>query len=130
MSKIAAIKTTCKRFDIALVYLFGSSSDKALGFTKGFAARLDDPLTDIDVGLVFNKALPKPGEKLHLYAAVSNTFADIFSPNRVDIAFLEENHAIFQVEAIRGHILENELGDIYAFIRQVYTYLKQIDADH
>lgn len=111
------LKQPVKAFILRWFIFLDPPAIKALGFTKGFAARLDDPLTDIDVGLVFNKALPKPGEKLHLYAAVSNTFADIFSPNRVDIAFLEENHAIFQVEAIRGHILENELGDIYAFIR-------------
>jgi len=72
---------------------------------------VEDPLADIDIGVVFQKELPGPAERLHLYAEISTEFGDLFTPYPVDLCFLQENHAVFQLEVIKGY-------NIYAVSRQ------------
>lgn len=95
----------CAKRDIKLAYLFGSCALKAYNFVAGKAIELTDPLADIDIGLVFTKPLPPADSRYILYAKIQNDFADIFSPLPVDVSFLEENHSVFQVEAIKGYCI-------------------------
>lgn len=101
--KLTALKDICRRYDIALVYLFGSCRETAYRFLHGEKINLDDPLTDLDIGVVFRKSLPPAAERYKLYTEIWHDLADLFSPYPVDLSFLEENHSVFQVEAIKGH---------------------------
>lgn len=103
MTKIKLLKDICRRYDIALVYLFGSRKKEAFRHLHGSEVSINDPLADIDVGIVFCKDLPPAAERYNLFADIYNDLADLFKPFPVDLSFLEENHAVFQVEAVKGH---------------------------
>ncbi len=102
MKKTDILSEICTSYGITLVYLFGSQAEKAYRYLHGENIRIDDPLADIDIGVVFRKQLPPAAERYHLYADVFNAFADLFRPFPVDLSLLEENHAVFQVEALKG----------------------------
>jgi predicted nucleotidyltransferase len=102
MPKIKMLTDICVRYNIALVYLFGSRSREAFLHLQGHEISIDDPLADIDVGIVLGTELPPAGERYRLYADISNEFTDLFEPFTVDLSLLEENHSIFQLEAIKG----------------------------
>lgn len=99
------INILCAQHEIKLAYLFGSCALKAYNFVTGKTIELTDPLADIDIGVVFTKPLPSADSRYLLYAKVQNDFTDIFSPLPVDVSFLEENHSVFQVEAIKGYCI-------------------------
>jgi len=102
MDKIAALKDVCKRYGIALIYLFGSSAEKANQHLHGHKVIINDPLADIDIGVVFQQHLPPAAERYFLYADIFNDMTGLFKPFPVDLSFLQENHAVFQVEALKG----------------------------
>lgn len=99
------VNKVCKKHDIRLAYLFGSCAQKAVAFLAGKPFDISDPLADIDIGIVFAGSLPPAESRYKLYALVQNDFTDIFSPAAVDITFLEENHSVFQLEAIKGYCI-------------------------
>ncbi|MDK2854961.1 MAG: uncharacterized protein PWQ86_174 [Bacillota bacterium] len=92
----------CQRLGVALVYLFGSQAENGLKLLQGEKVRITDPLADLDVGIVTEKPLPSGAERCRLYAELHNAFQDVFAPFPVDLTLLEENHAVFQAEAIKG----------------------------
>ncbi|AEE95531.1 nucleotidyltransferase domain-containing protein [Mahella australiensis] len=92
----------CKKYNIALVYLFGSQQENALKLLKGQKAIIDDPLADIDVGVVFLSPIDRIPMRHKLYAQIYNELEDIFFPYKLDLSFLQENHSVFQVEALKG----------------------------
>ena len=102
MARLKALKTICERYDIDLVYLFGSRSGEALRHLNGGKVSINDPLTDIDIGIVFGTGLPPAGDRYNLYADIYNNLSDLFEPYPVDLSFLQENHSVFQLEAVLG----------------------------
>lgn len=102
MKKINSIERICKKYKIALVYLFGSQKEKAFEILTGKKVEIFDPLADIDVGVVFIGNIEKIKEKYRLYADIYNEFVEIFSPYSLDLVFLQECHSVFQMEAIQG----------------------------
>ena len=110
MAKLKTLKTICKRYDIDLVYLFGSRSEEALRHLNGGKVSINDPLADIDIGIVFGTGLPPAGDRYNLYADIYNNLSDLFEPYPVDLSFLQENHSVFQLEAILGRCIY--YGDI------------------
>jgi len=106
MKKNKAIEDTCNRYGIALVYLFGSCAEKAYhSLLHDKTMHTDDPLTDIDIGVVFTNPLPTTEKRYLLFSDLYNAFADMFHPIPIDLVFLEENHAVFQVEALKGRCI-------------------------
>lgn len=103
MEKTKTLSEICTSYGIALVYLFGSQAEKANCYLRGESINVNDPLADIDIGVVFQKHLPSAAERYQLYADVFNAFADLFCPFPVDVSLLQENHAVFQVEALKGY---------------------------
>ncbi|HSV31937.1 MAG TPA: hypothetical protein VLH40_07960 [Atribacteraceae bacterium] len=86
--------------------LFGSCAEKAyhaLLHDKTISSA--DPLTDIDIGVVFKDLLPIPEKRHLLYADLYHALAELFPSVPVDLVFLEENHSVFQSEVIKGHCL-------------------------
>lgn len=51
-----------------MVYLFGSQKENALKLLKEEKAVIDDPLTDIDVGIVFLENIEFMKDRYKIYA--------------------------------------------------------------
>ncbi len=102
MSKLNEFINICKKYNIALCYLFGSQKDNALRILNGEKVKIEDPLTDIDVGIVFNKDIEEIKERYKLYANIYNEIEELFNPYKLDLVFLQECHSVFQLEAIKG----------------------------
>lgn len=92
----------CKKYDIALAYLFGSQQENALRLLEGRKVVIDDPLADIDIGVVFLQSIERIPVRHKVYAQMYNDLEDIFSPYKLDLSFMQENHSVFQVEALKG----------------------------
>lgn len=92
----------CSKYNIGLVYLFGSQKENALKILKGEKIKIDDPLADIDVGIVFATSIEHILERYRLYADIYNDLEELFKPYQLDLVFLQECHSVFQVEALKG----------------------------
>lgn len=101
MTKLKALENICRRYGIALAYLFGSRSEEGFRHLQGHKVSIDDPLADLDLGIVFYEELPPAAKRAGLYANIYNDLSDLFTPFPLDLVFLEENHSIFQLEAIK-----------------------------
>ncbi len=96
------LKQICASHNVALAYLFGSQAEAGLDILEGKGCSGDDPLADLDLGLVFAPALP-PAELIpDLYADLYNELEALFLPLPLDLVFAQENHAVFQAEVICG----------------------------
>ena len=92
----------CKNNSIALAYLFGSQAKVGLSILNGQTATVEDPLTDLDLGIVFKGDLPSPEELPKTYANLYNVLTDIFAPLNLDLVFLQEQHSVFQANVVTG----------------------------
>lgn len=72
MNKFSKLTGICQKYNIGLVYLFGSQRENALKMLEGEWVEIKDPLTDIDVGVVFIKNIDNVPERYKLYADVFN----------------------------------------------------------
>jgi len=80
MGKEAALNQICQRHNIALVYLFGSYMEDAFNYLQGGNISIDDPLADMDIGLVFLQPLPSVDQRRHLFGDIFLDFAELFRP--------------------------------------------------
>jgi len=96
--------------------LFGSQSENAWRILLGEEVAINDPLTDMDVGVVFAEFDSyREASALHrVYARLLSPLQDLFSPHTVDLAFLQEHHSVFQMEAIKGRCAYS-VSDEYRF---------------
>jgi predicted nucleotidyltransferase len=120
MTKAEVVKSICEKYNIALCYLFGSNAEKVCSSLNKAASEPitvnNDPLTDLDIGIVMQERLPGADKRYQLYAEIYNELTDIFNPLIVDLSFLEENHSVFQVEALKGYCLyavNEKFKDVY-----------------
>jgi len=102
VSRMSTLAKICERYNVSLMYLFGSREKLAMQIIEGSMPENRDPLADIDVGVVFSTALPVGRERARLYSLLFNDLEDVFLPFALDLVFLEENHAVFQAEAVKG----------------------------
>lgn len=101
-SKMSAMEAICRKFSISLLYLFGSQQQAAKRILYGHPVEIIDPLTDIDIGVVFSNPLPYGRERVKLYSRLFNELEDLFLSLKTDLVFLKENHSVFQAEAVKG----------------------------
>lgn len=99
-NKIEIINSICKKYNIILMYLFGSQKENAFRILNGEDVNIEDPLADIDVGIVFSYDINDVGGRYRLYSDIYNDLVEVFP--RLDLVFLQENHSVFQTEAILG----------------------------
>jgi len=92
----------CRRNGVALVYLFGSQARAGARILAGENVVTRDPLADLDVGIVTEKPLLPPPRRRKFYAGLYNDMEELFKPFCLDLVLLEENHSVFQLEAIKG----------------------------
>ncbi|MDO9536607.1 MAG: nucleotidyltransferase domain-containing protein [Bacillota bacterium] len=102
MRKKESFEKICAKYNIALAYLFGSQAKTGRALLEGQEAAVEDPLTDIDLGIVCREGLPGTKELLDLFSELYNELSDLFLPFRLDLVFLQENHSVFQCNAITG----------------------------
>lgn len=115
-ARVGALAAVCEAHSVSLCYLFGSQSENAWRILLGEEVAINDPLTDIDVGVVlaeFDSYLE--ANALHrVYARLLSPFQDLFSPYAVDLVLLQEHHSVFQMEAIKGKCAYS-ISDEYRF---------------
>jgi len=94
----------CRGHGLGLVYLFGSMAGRGARLLKGSGGQpvLDDPLADLDVGVVTLRGLPASGERYRFYGSLYSGLQELFRPLPLDLVLLEENHSVFQAEAVAG----------------------------
>ena len=111
--KFLYLHSTCKKYDIGLVYLFGSQQKQAYQLLKNDTEHInvDDPLTDVDVGVVFLFDLTGTKQNHKLYSAVYNELEELFRPYRLDLVFLQECHSVFQTEGLKGICIYSDSED-------------------
>ena len=107
MEKIEKLRDICQKYNIALVYLFGSQKENSLKLLNGEKAEINDPLADIDVGIVFSQDIESMPERHKVYSNLYNDLEDLFLPYHLDLVFLQECHSIFQTEALLGICVYN-----------------------
>jgi predicted nucleotidyltransferase len=105
LNKIAYLHRVFKKYDVALAYLFGSRAENGSMLLGGQDISDNDPLADIDVGIVFKKELPDGLDRANLYSNIYNDLEEIFRPHPLDLVFLQETHSVFQANAISGHCI-------------------------
>lgn len=102
MNKLERLEKICQKYNIALVYLFGSQKENALRILEDKDTFINDPLADIDVGVVFSDPLENVTERYKLYGDIYNELEELLGPYPLDLVFLEESHSVFQIEALKG----------------------------
>ena len=107
MEKIEELREICQKYNIALVYLFGSQKENSLKLLNGEKVDIKDHLADIDVGIVFIHSIEEIPERFKIYSNIYNDLEDLFLPYHLDLVFLQECHSIFQTEALLGICVYN-----------------------
>lgn len=87
-------KKFLKDVEIGVVYLFGSQAE-------GFAT----PLSDIDLGIVFQSPALVHSNTNELYTKLYSFFTDLFPSQRVDIVFLQRAGLELRFDAIAHGIV-------------------------
>jgi uncharacterized protein len=87
---------------VSLVYLFGSQTQKGLALLNGTTVKADDYLEDLDIGIVLRDELPTAEKIPALYSNLYNQISALFEPLILDLVLLQEQHSVFQAEAIYG----------------------------
>ncbi|MGB4411058.1 MAG: nucleotidyltransferase domain-containing protein [Atribacterales bacterium] len=116
MNKLERLKKICQKYNIALAYLFGSQKENALRILEDKDVSINDPLADIDVGIVFSYDIENVKERYKLYGDIYNELEELFKPYPLDLIFLQESHSVFQVEALKGiciYSVSEEFKDNY-----------------
>ncbi len=116
MNKLERLKKICQKYNIALAYLFGSQKENALRILDDKDVSINDPLADIDVGIVFSYDIENVKERYKLYGNIYNELEELFKPYPLDLIFLQESHSVFQVEALKGiciYSVSEEFKDNY-----------------
>ena len=110
------IRDICQKYNIALVYLFGSQKENSLNILNEEKVDIKDPLADIDVGIVFSQHIESIPDRHKVYSNIYIDFEDLFLPNHLDLVFLQECHSVFQSEALLGicvYSISEEFKDEY-----------------
>jgi predicted nucleotidyltransferase len=94
------IEEICKKYNIALCYIFGSQKEVGKALLEGKKVERLDPESDIDFGVLFITPLKNT---LETYASLSLDLQELVSPFKVDLLFLHEVDHLIQLEVIKGY---------------------------
>ncbi len=98
---IESVAKVAQEYGVAFMYIFGSQAQKGYDYLNGNVVELDDPLADLDIGVIFKPGIMEQ-DIVSLYANLYNALDVVFDPFQVDLVLLEENHSVFQANAIVG----------------------------
>lgn len=112
--KIETLRHICERNGVALCYVFGSQAENAYQMLLGGRVHIEDPLADIDVGVVLLDFdhLARARQLHLLHSRLYGSMADLFAPYELDLVLLQENHSVFQFEAVRGICVYEASADV------------------
>ena len=103
MKRRVKLNKICNDYRILAVYIFGSIAEKvAVMLEDKKPEGINDPLADIDVGVVFLKRPSSSEERIKLYGRLYSELSEVFLPCKLDLIFLQETGVILQFEAING----------------------------
>lgn len=130
------IAEVSRAFSLDLVFLFGSQKDRGLSLLQGNPVDAQDPLADLDIGVVFAPGAFPP-QPYKVFGTLYADLQEIFRPLKVDLVFLEETESTFQFEAIRGacvfcrdqEILENYIERVLRRASDWHYTRKKIDQE-
>jgi len=88
-NNLPKLEQICEKYNIALLYIYGSQVEAGIKLLEGKKVAITDPLTDVDIGIVFDKALPGPRERCILYSSIYNELSDLFIPFPLDLVFIQ-----------------------------------------
>jgi predicted nucleotidyltransferase len=94
------IKDLAVRYNLQLIYAFGSRAKEAYELTRGKKAELRPSSSDLDIGL-------KPQRPLSVVDKVKIAvfFEDLFGVPRVDVVVLPEAPVMLALEIVEGELL-------------------------
>lgn len=107
------IKDICKRYNIAICYIFGSQKEIGKELLEGKKIGIIDAESDIDFAVLF---ISSPVNPLETYARLSLDLQDLVSPFKADLLFLHEVDHLIQLEAIKGiniYLVDEDFKDDY-----------------
>lgn len=152
MKRKNMLSSICENNGIALAYLFGSQAHLGRLYFEGGTVTLDDPLTDLDLGIVFSDPLPPSGERPELYAKLYNLLSELFLPLPLDLlVFLQElgqaqivtpqlSEKMVKMAGYRNRlvhlyhmvaddelyeIVQNNVPDLVEFVREINLYINE-----
>jgi uncharacterized protein len=102
MNRKADLERLSKLNMISLIYLFGSQAQKGLTLLNGITVKAYDHLEDLDIGIVLRNELPSAEKIPTFYSNLYNQISTLFEPLKLDLVLLQEQHSIFQAEAVYG----------------------------
>ena len=102
MNRKSDLERLSKTNMISLIYLFGSQAQKGLALLNGIIVEADDHLEDLDIGIVLQDRLPSAEKMPSFYSNLYNQISTLFEPLKLDLVLLQEQHSVFQTEAIYG----------------------------
>jgi predicted nucleotidyltransferase len=108
------IKRLANRYNLQLIYAFGSRAKEVFGLTHGKKAALPTSSSDLDIGLKSRRFLSVE-EKVK----IAVFFEDLFGVPRVDVAMLPEAPVMLALEIVQGELLFAE-DDRYEAEYQLY----------
>jgi predicted nucleotidyltransferase len=108
------IKRLAGRYNLQLIYAFGSRAKEAYDLTHGKKAALQASSSDLDIGV-------KPERSLSVEEKVKIAvfFEDVFGVPRVDVVVLPEAPVMLALEIVQGELLFAE-ADRYEAEYQLY----------
>ncbi len=97
-----ALEALCRRFDVVILYAFGSRGKEALAWLEGRLDELAPGSSDLDIGVKL-----RPSRRLSAAEKVELTLAleDLFGVGRVDLVVLDEADPFLAANVIRGERL-------------------------
>ncbi|MDL1956175.1 MAG: nucleotidyltransferase domain-containing protein [Candidatus Desulfofervidus auxilii] len=101
MNKIKnELKQLAEKYDIQIIYAFGSRAKEALNLVEGKIERLSKGVSDLDIGI-------KPRRRLNVEEKVEIALAleEIFDVKRVDLVIIPEAPIFLALEIVKGELL-------------------------
>ena len=102
MNRNAELEKLSRNNKINLIYLYGSQAQKGLALLNGASVKADDNLEDLDIGIVLRDELPAAEKMPAFYSKLYNQISTLFEPLKLDLVLLQEQHSVFQAEAVYG----------------------------
>ena len=98
----AELEKLSKKNKLNLIYLYGSQVQKGLAMLNCASAKAVYYLEDLDIGIVLRDELPVAERMPAFYSKLYNQISTLFEPLKLDLVLLQEQHSVFQAEAING----------------------------
>ena len=96
--KIKEMRNIANKFGIAVIYLFGSQSEKGARYLQGDGTNAEE-LSDLDAAVFFKDI---PSDPMKVYGALYKELSEVFEPFSIDLVFMHEVDTLFQYETIKG----------------------------